>query len=258
MLPLGGRNLDVLLALFDQRGRTVERDALIRSAWPGRVVEEDSLEIQVATLRRLLGAQAIVTVRGRGYRWVLAPDAESEGASDALRVLVGRQALLANITAALASPALRALTLHGPGGVGQDAAGRCGAGRGCSRGPNAGRGAWSAGRGAWCVGRGAGSAATARVALTTLHDVAAVPDAVAHALGLQPVGPAPLARWRRASRSALRATCRVLRAASRCSGPQPGTGRARQSRSMRLSVQASTPPEFVGRPLMAPPASLTT
>lgn len=155
MLPLGGRNLDVLLALFDQRGRTVERDALIRSAWPGRVVEEDSLEIQVATLRRLLGAQAIVTVRGRGYRWVLAPDAESEGASDALRVLVGRQALLANITAALASPALRALTLHGPGGLGKtrlaaavlDAVAAAGQMQGVER------GARGVVRGAWGVGR---------------------------------------------------------------------------------------------------------
>jgi predicted ATPase/DNA-binding winged helix-turn-helix (wHTH) protein len=71
---LGERAFDLLLALVEQRGRTVAREALFERAWPGRVVEDQNLKVQVLALRKLLGAQAIETVPGRGYRFALPID----------------------------------------------------------------------------------------------------------------------------------------------------------------------------------------
>jgi len=39
--------------------------------WPGLVVEENNLQVHVSSLRRMLGADAIATVPGRGYRFAL-------------------------------------------------------------------------------------------------------------------------------------------------------------------------------------------
>ena len=38
-------------------------------AWPKRVVEENNLQVQVVTLRKLLGPAAITTIPGRGYQF---------------------------------------------------------------------------------------------------------------------------------------------------------------------------------------------
>src|SRR5258708_1763410 len=45
--------------------------ALLERAWPGVVVEENNLQVQVSTLRRILGTGAIVTSASRGYRFTL-------------------------------------------------------------------------------------------------------------------------------------------------------------------------------------------
>jgi TolB-like protein/DNA-binding winged helix-turn-helix (wHTH) protein/tetratricopeptide (TPR) repeat protein len=68
---LGGRAFDVLLALIESRGRVVTKDELLAYAWPGLVVEENNLQQQISTLRKLLGQDAILTVPGRGYRFAL-------------------------------------------------------------------------------------------------------------------------------------------------------------------------------------------
>lgn len=74
-LPIGRRALLVLRALLEAPGEIVGKDALIESAWPGLVVEESNLSVQIAALRRLLGEDAaggtwIVTVPRAGYRIV--------------------------------------------------------------------------------------------------------------------------------------------------------------------------------------------
>ena len=66
---LGARAFDVLLALIDNAGRTVSKNALLDRVWPDVVVEENNLQVQVSALRKLLGPQAIATVPGRGYRF---------------------------------------------------------------------------------------------------------------------------------------------------------------------------------------------
>src|SRR5260221_4059744 len=65
---LGARAFDVLLALIERRDRVVGKNELLELVWPGLVVEENNLQVQISTLRRLLGPQAIATIPGRGYR----------------------------------------------------------------------------------------------------------------------------------------------------------------------------------------------
>ena len=68
---VGARALDLLLVLIEQRERMVSKDELLQLVWPGLVVEENNLQVQVSTLRKLLGPQAIATVAGRGYRFAI-------------------------------------------------------------------------------------------------------------------------------------------------------------------------------------------
>jgi predicted ATPase len=71
---IGGRALALLGALVERRDRTVARDELFELVWPGRVVEDQNLKVQVLALRKLLGPNAIATVPGRGYRFSLPMD----------------------------------------------------------------------------------------------------------------------------------------------------------------------------------------
>jgi DNA-binding winged helix-turn-helix (wHTH) protein len=73
-VALGPRAFDVLLALVERAGQLVSKNQLLDLVWPGLVVEENNLQVQISTLRKLLGPQAIATIPGRGYRWVLAAD----------------------------------------------------------------------------------------------------------------------------------------------------------------------------------------
>lgn len=66
---LGARAFDLLMALIANRDRVVSKDELLTLVWPGVVVEENNLTVQVSTLRKLLGAGVIGTVPGRGYRF---------------------------------------------------------------------------------------------------------------------------------------------------------------------------------------------
>jgi predicted ATPase/DNA-binding winged helix-turn-helix (wHTH) protein len=122
-LAIGARAFDLLLALAQARGAVVTRDVLFERVWHGAAVGDENLKMQVMALRKLLGAQAIVTAPGRGYR--LAPavsedpfDGVAAGAArPAAEVLIGRAGELAALDAALVPGAL--ITLAGPGGVGK-------------------------------------------------------------------------------------------------------------------------------------------
>lgn len=70
-LVLGERAFSLLLCMIERSDRMVTKDELMKFVWPGLVVEENNLSVQVSVLRKLLGAQAVVTVRGRGYRFAL-------------------------------------------------------------------------------------------------------------------------------------------------------------------------------------------
>ena len=61
---LGSRAFDVLLVLTQAGGALVSKDDLMQRAWPGLVVEEANVHVQISQLRKLLGADAIATVQG--------------------------------------------------------------------------------------------------------------------------------------------------------------------------------------------------
>ncbi|MCE9657580.1 MAG: response regulator [Burkholderiales bacterium] len=74
-VALGSRAFDLLTALVARRERVVPKEELIEVVWPGLVVEENNLQVQISALRKVLGAQAIATVPGRGYQFTVAPAA---------------------------------------------------------------------------------------------------------------------------------------------------------------------------------------
>jgi predicted ATPase/DNA-binding winged helix-turn-helix (wHTH) protein len=78
---LGARAFDVLLALAERRDRLVTKNELLDLAWPGLVVEENNLQVQISALRKLLGPHAIATIPGRGYRFVASVAGEPQATS---------------------------------------------------------------------------------------------------------------------------------------------------------------------------------
>ncbi len=69
-VALGARAFDVLLALAECPGRLVSKRALMDLVWPGLVVQENNLAAQVSALRKVVGEAVIATIPGRGYRFV--------------------------------------------------------------------------------------------------------------------------------------------------------------------------------------------
>ena len=106
---LGARAFDLLLAMAARPGQLVTKGELLEEVWPGLVVEEANLSVQVSSLRKVLGGDLIATIPGRGYRFTgtpahgradLAPAATPAAASPSgpaslpaqqARVLVGRE-----------------------------------------------------------------------------------------------------------------------------------------------------------------------
>lgn len=74
---IGARAFDVLNQLITHRERVVGKDELLKAVWPGLVVEENNLQVQISNLRKVLGAGAITTVSGHGYQFTASLDAES-------------------------------------------------------------------------------------------------------------------------------------------------------------------------------------
>jgi TolB-like protein len=74
VVEVGHRAIGLLQALLRAEGRVVTKAELMDAAWPGLVVEESNLSVQVAALRKALGARAdggpwIATVARVGYRF---------------------------------------------------------------------------------------------------------------------------------------------------------------------------------------------
>jgi DNA-binding winged helix-turn-helix (wHTH) protein len=69
-VELGTRAFDLLLVLLEADGSLVTKDELVSRVWPGIVVAEENLKVQISALRRALGEDRdfIHTEFGRGYR----------------------------------------------------------------------------------------------------------------------------------------------------------------------------------------------
>jgi predicted ATPase/DNA-binding winged helix-turn-helix (wHTH) protein len=71
-VPIGSRALDILMVLIEAGGELVTKDELLSQVWPATVVEENTLQFQISTIRKVLGEDRdfIKTISGRGYRFV--------------------------------------------------------------------------------------------------------------------------------------------------------------------------------------------
>src|ERR1700751_4603586 len=126
-ISLRPRAFDLLFALVDRAGQLVTKDALLDRVWPKMVVEEAALHVQVSALRKVLGADAIITVSGHGYRFTLPvtkDDAEAIRASRLkhnlpyqLTSFIGREQEIAQLEELVT--AHRLVTLTGAGGAGK-------------------------------------------------------------------------------------------------------------------------------------------
>ncbi len=130
---IGAKAFDLLLMLVEGRGRLVTKHELLDGVWPGVVVEENNIQTQVSTLRKLLGLQAIATIPGRGYRFALPihNQAGPDAAAAPPVVAVPERAALPALPATLHGRALdlaellrwmpryRLVTLMGAGGIGK-------------------------------------------------------------------------------------------------------------------------------------------
>ena len=138
-VPLGARAFDLLQALVERRDRIVDKDELLDLAWPGLVVEEGNLTVQISVLRKVLGPHVITTVHGRGYRFTAevaratgrdgpaAVDDRAESMPPSLGTpnnlprqatsFIGRDAEIAEVDSLLAGA--RITSVVGPGGIGK-------------------------------------------------------------------------------------------------------------------------------------------
>src|SRR5258705_12224774 len=126
-ISLRPRAFDLLVALVDRAGHLVTKDELLDRVWPKMVVEEAALHVQVSGLRKVLGADAITTVSGRGYQFTLQvtkADGEPGRTSRAkhnlpyqLTSFVGREQEIAQLEELV--KVNRLVTLTGAGGAGK-------------------------------------------------------------------------------------------------------------------------------------------
>ena len=134
-INLGSRALDILTVLVESAGETLSHAQIMARAWPNTTVDEGSLRVHVAALRKVLGdgrseGRFIVNIPGRGYSFVAAvarrrdgtatpPDAgHAEVNLPSLLVnIVGRDDTVATLAAQLARR--RLLTIVGAGGMGK-------------------------------------------------------------------------------------------------------------------------------------------
>ncbi|HWZ71976.1 MAG TPA: winged helix-turn-helix domain-containing protein, partial [Casimicrobiaceae bacterium] len=126
-ISLRPRAFDLLAALVDRAGHLVTKVELLERVWPKVVVEEAALHVQVSTLRKVLGADAITTVSGRGYQFTLPvttgnseanrPSRSKQNLSYQLTSFVGREQEIAQLEELVTTN--RLATLTGSGGVGK-------------------------------------------------------------------------------------------------------------------------------------------
>jgi predicted ATPase/DNA-binding winged helix-turn-helix (wHTH) protein len=134
-LPLGGRALDILIYLAERPGEVIAKQELMDRVWSDVTVEEGSLRVHVAAIRKALGDgqfgnRYIANIKGRGYSFVgiVVPLAGStEASSDSSRqqgrlpvrplMMIGRETVIGEVSDKLRNE--RFLTLLGPGGIGK-------------------------------------------------------------------------------------------------------------------------------------------
>ena len=136
-MRLGGRALDILIALVERAPEVVSKRDLIKSVWGDLVVDEGNLRYHIVALRKALGdgrrgVRYIANVAGRGYCFVSplsrSPDGPAirgsacidHGSLPApLLKLIGCDDVIQRVMIQLT--AQRLVSLVGPGGIGKTA-----------------------------------------------------------------------------------------------------------------------------------------
>jgi predicted ATPase/DNA-binding winged helix-turn-helix (wHTH) protein len=138
-VKLGSRAMDILRLLVSRAGEVVPKNEILSYAWSGLAVEEISLRVHVAELRKALGdgkdgARYITNIPSRGYCFVApvqrgesdvawapvsraAEKAPPAALPHRLDRMIGRDDVLPELSARLLSD--RFVTLRGPGGIGK-------------------------------------------------------------------------------------------------------------------------------------------
>ena len=133
VLPLGDRALDILTYLVDRPGEVIAKQDLINHVWTDVTVEEGSLRVHVAAIRKALGDgqfgnRYIANIKGRGYSFVGSvvriedgksggcntPDFREVPAAQPL-MLIGRGATASEVRNWIRQGGF--VTLLGPGGI---------------------------------------------------------------------------------------------------------------------------------------------
>ncbi len=125
---LGPHALDLLTALALRSGYLVTKDELLQRVWGKVVVAENTLQAHISALRKVLGADSIATVSGRGYRFTLEVTqfgavptdpaaAPKHNLPHDLTSFIGRENEIAELSQLLGRA--RLLTLTGSGGCGK-------------------------------------------------------------------------------------------------------------------------------------------
>jgi DNA-binding winged helix-turn-helix (wHTH) protein len=133
LLPLGGRALAILIYLAERPGEIITRQELIGHVWSDVIVQEGSLRVHVAAIRKALGDgqhgnRYIANIKGQGYSFVgtveRLDDGKNRGSNSrnsrgklAARplMLIGREAAVAEVRDWIRQG--RLVTLVGPGGI---------------------------------------------------------------------------------------------------------------------------------------------
>lgn len=132
---LGARALDLLVALVEQSGEVIAKEDLFKRVWPNTVVEETSLRVHIAALRKALGgadARYIANIPGKGYSFTGELEMRAPAAPPAaapvprlarhnlpvrLTKMIGRSAAAEAVSTLLLTR--RFVTIVGEGGVGK-------------------------------------------------------------------------------------------------------------------------------------------
>src|ERR1700676_3604721 len=135
VLPLGSRALDLLIYLAGRPGEVIAKQELIDHVWSDVTVEEGSLRVHVAAIRKALGDgqfgnRYIANIKGRGYSFVgtvvpLGGGTESRNAKFRHQgrlpvrpiMMIGRETVVSEVSEKLRNE--RFVTLLGPGGIGK-------------------------------------------------------------------------------------------------------------------------------------------
>jgi predicted ATPase/DNA-binding winged helix-turn-helix (wHTH) protein len=135
VLPLGDRALDILTYLADRPGEVIAKQELIDHVWSDVTVEEGSLRVHVAAIRKALGDgqfgnRYIANIKGRGYSFVgtvVALAGSTESGNDNFRhqgrlpvrpvMMIGRETVVSEVSDKLRND--RFVTLLGAGGIGK-------------------------------------------------------------------------------------------------------------------------------------------